>query len=70
MGIYLRRLAYKVVGVFLATLAGAAVAAEPFNVLTFNWPSALTVAGSVAVLALLEGLAARFKGDPDRPTFT
>lgn len=68
MTLFLKRLAYKVVGVFVATLAAMAAAAQPFNVLTFNWGSALTVAGSLAVLALLEGLAGRFTGDADTPT--
>lgn len=67
MTLFLKRLAVKVVGVFVATLAAMAAAAQPFNVLEFDWITALTVSGSVAVLALLEGLAARFTGDPDRP---
>lgn len=65
---YLSRLAYKVGGVFVATLAAMAAAAQPFNVLTFDWGTALTVSGSVAVLALLEGLAGRLTGDPEQPT--
>lgn len=68
MPTFLKRLAYKVVGVFVVTLAAMAVAAQPFNVLTFDWGTALTVSGSAAVLALLEGLAGRFTGDPDQPT--
>lgn len=67
MTVFLKRLALKVGGVFLATLAAMAGAAQPFNVLTFAWGPSLTVAGSVAVLALLEGLAGRFTGDPERP---
>ena len=67
MSLYLKRLAVKVVGVFLASLSALALAARPFDVLTFDWPTALTVSGSAAVLALLEGLAGRFTGDPEQP---
>lgn len=70
MTVFLKRLALKTVGVFLAVLAGMAAAARPFDVLTFDWTVALTVAGSAAVLALLEGLAGRFAGDPEQPTIT
>lgn len=65
MNQYLKDLAERVVGVFVTTLVGLALAAQPFDVLTFAWGPALTVSGSAAVLALLVGLAARFKGDPD-----
>lgn len=67
MQVYLKRLAYKVVGIFLVTLAAQAGASGAFDVLTFDWTSALTISGSAAVLALLEGLAGRFAGDPERP---
>jgi phage I-like protein len=67
MSVYLKRLAAKVFGVFLAALLAVVAAAQPFNALTFNWTAALTVAGSAAVLALLEGLAGRFTGDPEQP---
>lgn len=70
MGLYLRRLALKTGGVFLAGVAAMAAAAQPFNVLTFDWTSTLTVAGSAAVLALLDGLAGRFTGDADQPSVT
>ena len=65
--LFLKRLAIKVLGVFVLTLAALAAAARPFDILTFDWVVALTVSGSAAVLALLEGLAGRFMGDPDRP---
>lgn len=65
MSLYLRDLAQRVLTVFATTLAGLAAAAEPFDVLTFGWVRALTVAGSAAVLALLLGLAAKFTGTPD-----
>jgi hypothetical protein len=64
---FARRLAIKVVGVFLTALLAMMVADQPFNVLTFQWTAALAVAGSAAVLALVEGLAGRFTGDPDQP---
>jgi hypothetical protein len=64
---FARRLAFKVLGVFLGALTALALAAQPFNVLTFDWGVALTVSGSAAVLALLEGLAGRFTGDPEQP---
>ena len=64
---YAKRLASKVLGVFLGALLAMAAAAQPFDVLTFHWTTALTVAGSAAVLALLEGLAGRFTGDKDQP---
>ena len=70
MQTYLLRLGTKVLGVFLATLLGVAVASRPFDVLTFNWVAALTVSGSAAVLALLEGRVGRFTGDPDQPRVT
>lgn len=70
MSLYLKRLAIKVIGVFTFTLAALATAAAPFNVLTFDWGVALTVAGSAAVLALLEGLAGALTGDREEPSLT
>lgn len=67
---YLTSLLYAVVGVFIGSLASLAVADTPFNVMEFDWGNALTVSGSLAVLALLHGIAARFQGDPDRARFT
>lgn len=67
MQTYLLRLGTKVFGVFLAALLGMVAAERPFDVLAFDWTTGLTVAGSAAVLALLEGLAGRFAGDPDQP---
>lgn len=65
--LFAKRLAFKVAGVFLATLLALAAASQPFDVLTFHWTVALTVSGSAAFLALLEGLAGKFTGDPDEP---
>lgn len=70
MSLYLRALAFKVVGVFVGVLVSMATASQPFNVLTFDWTAALTVAGSLAFLALLDGVAGRFTGDKDQPTIT
>lgn len=70
MKTYLADLAYTVGGAFALTLAGLATAAEPFDLLTFDWSTNLTVSGSAATLALLHGIAARFQGDPDRARFS
>ncbi len=70
MNTYLKDLAERVLGVFATTLAGTAVAAEPFNVITFEWGAALTTSGSAAVLALLIGVASRAKGDPNSAGIT
>lgn len=67
MNLYLKRLAVKVGGVFVGALAATAAAAQPFNALTFEWGTALTIAGSLATLALLDGIAGRFTGDTDDP---
>lgn len=66
---YLIDLAYTVVGAFVATLLGLVSADEVFNVMTFEWGTALTTSASVAFLALLHGVAARFQGDPNRARF-
>lgn len=65
---FAKRLATKVVGVFLGALLAVVAAAQPFNVLTFAWDPTLTIAGSAAVLALLEGLAGKFTGDTSQPS--
>lgn len=70
MALFLRRLAFKVFGVFIGALLAVVAASTPFNLLTFHWTSALVIAGSAAVLALLEGLAGRFTGDPEQPRVT
>ena len=70
MKTYLQRLAFEVGGAFAGSLAAVAAAAQPFNVLTFQWGDALTISGSLATLVLLKGVAARFTGDPDSPSLT
>ncbi|MFJ8301611.1 hypothetical protein ACIQ9R_37680 [Streptomyces sp. NPDC094447] len=67
---YLFDLLYMVLGTFLAGLAAMATADGVFNALTFDWGNALTVSGSAAVLVLIQGLAARFQGDPERARFS
>lgn len=66
---YLLDLLQRTVTVFVVTLAGIAVAAEPFNVLTFQWDAALTTSASAATLALLTGLAARLSRDKNTAGF-
>lgn len=70
MSQYLRQLSLKVAGVGIASLTALALAARPFNVLEFDWTANLTVAGSAAVLALLEGLAGKLTGDKDQASIT
>ena len=67
---FVRQLALKVSGVFATGLLAMTAAARPFDVLTFNWATALTVAGSGAVIALLEGLAGKLIGDRDQASVT
>jgi len=69
MNEYAKRLVFKVVGVFLGALA-LAMSAGAFDILTFDWGKALTASASLAVLALVDGLAGRFTGDKDAPTIT
>ncbi|HEV2781539.1 MAG TPA: hypothetical protein VGX25_19320 [Actinophytocola sp.] len=52
-------LGLRLVKTFLATLAGAFVAAEPFDVTTFDWPAALNLAALAVLAALAKGLLAR-----------
>lgn len=70
MSLYLRGLALKVVGSFTATLLSMTAVSTPFNLLTFDWTTALAVSGSAAFLALLDGVAGRFTGDPQQPSIT
>lgn len=70
MSQYLRQLGLKVAGVGVTSLTAMALAAQPFNVLSFDWGTALTVSGSAAALALLEGLAGKLTGDRDHASIT
>lgn len=65
MSTFIKDLAERVASAFAGSLAALALAAQPFDVLTFDWSTALTVSGSAAVLTLLKGLAARFTGPTD-----
>lgn len=67
MIVFVKRLAVKVVGVFVVSMFAVMAASRPFSVLEFDWMVAFTVSASAAVLALVEGLAGRFTGDPERP---
>ena len=69
MRTYLLDLAQRVLAAFLLTLAGLATAAEPFDMLAFQWGTALATAGSAAVLTLIVGLAARFSRDKNSAGF-
>jgi len=66
---YLADLAQRTGTTFVVTLAGLAVAAEPFDLLTFAWGPALTTSGSAAVLAALLGLSAKLSRDKDSAGF-
>ena len=65
MTAYAKDLAQRVSTVFLTALGGMMAAAQPFDVLTFGWVRAFTVAGSAAVLALVLGAVAKLTGTPD-----
>lgn len=60
---YLAELAALVGGTFAGSLATAVVAAEPFDVWTYDWPTSVKIAASLAVVALAKGLVGRFRGD-------
>ena len=65
MNHYLKDLAERVTATFLATLSGLALAAQPFDILSFDWGTSLTVSASAAVLSLLKGVVARMTGPTD-----
>lgn len=62
---YLKDLFERVMATFLATLAGLALAAQPFDLLTFDWKTSLVVSASAAFLSLLKGIVARATGPTD-----
>jgi hypothetical protein len=62
-------LGQRVVTAFVMALAGMMTAAGPFDMMTFRWIPALQVSGSVAVLALVTGLAARLSRNKDSAGF-
>lgn len=65
MSEYVKDLFERVLATFLATLAGLALAAQPFDILDFDWRTSLTVSASAAVLSLLKGVVARSTGPTD-----
>jgi hypothetical protein len=69
MKTYLKDLAERVVGVFAFGLL-AQLPEQGFDVRTWPWADSLSLAGSLAVLALLAGVAARYKDDPTTAGFT
>lgn len=69
MSKYFKDLLQRVGISFASTLAGLALAAQPFNVLTFDWASSLVASASAAILVLLAGVAAKTSGDPDSAGF-
>lgn len=64
MSEYVKDLFERVISTFLATLL-AFVSAGPLDVLSFDWPTALTVSASAALLSLLKGVLARTTGPTD-----
>lgn len=57
----------------LGTFAAALVAQFPengFNVRTWPWSDSLSLAGSIALVVLLGGVAARYRGDRNSAGFT
>ena len=61
---YVKDLFERVAMTFLATLLAFA-GAGPLDILSFDWPTALTVSASAAFLSLLKGVLARSTGPTD-----
>lgn len=66
---YLIDLAERTVGAFAAALV-AQLPANGFDVRTWPWGDSLGLAGGVAVVVLLGGVAARFRGERNSAGFT
>ncbi|MDT0306138.1 hypothetical protein RM780_04065 [Streptomyces sp. DSM 44917] len=62
-GTYARDLAERVVFTFLATAAGLFVAAEPADMFEVGFWQGVGTASFAAVVSLVKGLIARFRGD-------
>ena len=62
---YVKDLFERVLMTFAQTLAGLALADQPFNLLSFDWNTALAVSASASLLALLKGVLARSTGPTD-----
>lgn len=69
MTTYLKDLAERVGGAFAFGLL-AQLPEQGFDVRTWPWADSLSLAGSFAVLTLLAGVAARYKGDSSTAGFT
>lgn len=67
---YLKRLGALVLGAFIAAFLGFLLLAQPFDILTFDWQTALVGSASTAFLALVKGVAAKYVGDPETPNLT
>lgn len=64
MNTYLKDLVERVAGAF-AVGSLSVLGADAFNILNVDWRATLGVGGGAALLSLLKGVAARFRGDPD-----
>jgi len=67
---YAKRLAALVLGAFVGAFLSYLSLDPVFNILTFDWQTALVGSASMAFFALVKGLAAKRVGDPDTPHFT
>jgi hypothetical protein len=61
-------LSVRLAKTFLASLAGSFAAAHPFDIIRFDWPTALNIAALATLTALAKGLLARAgAGGPTPP---
>lgn len=66
---YLIDLSERTVGAFAAALL-AQLPSNGFDVRTWPWSDSLSLAGGVALVVLLGGVAARYRGDRESAGFT
>jgi hypothetical protein len=66
---YLIDLSERTVGAFAAALL-AQLPERGFDVRTWPWGDSLSLAGGVALVVLLGGVAARYRGDRESAGFT
>lgn len=59
---YLMDLGERVLGAFVAGVLSV-LGVDALNIVTADWGTALSVGVGAAVLSLLKGLAARYRGD-------
>ncbi|MEU2510357.1 holin [Streptomyces sp. NPDC007863] len=69
MRCYLIDLGERTVGAFAAALV-AQLPENGFDVRAWPWSDSLSLAGSIALVVLLAGVAARYRGDRDSAGFT